>query len=437
MAEAAAHRDGGARVRKFPVQSIAAGFFTALLAVAAGYVHLLFAPIVPTGRLWAWSGAMAAVILVMVALPFAGVTSRSAPVATARFQAMAGRTAAVLFSLAVAASVWLLLPYASEDLRLLMVAFYAAAVAGQMIVLAESLATVAFGAISVFGSTAAFFFMAPGRYSTPLALFLLAFAAILLGLAVAVRRAARSAVHARLDAETASRERAAALDRAAEAQAAKARFIAAATHDLRQPLQAAALFFEQFAKSGAAEAAEGARLAFRETDVLLDQVLNHLRLDSGKVEPKLEVAPVQALLARVVQDAAPLAGANGVSIRCGASSRRVITDPDLAVRILRNFVQNALRHSQGRRILIGCRTRADAVRIYVVDDGLGIPAEDRPLLFIEYARGSLPGGGGMGLGLASARRLAELMGAHAGFDARWPTGAAFFLELPRSGPASG
>lgn len=428
-------------MKEYRIQSVAAGSFTALLAVATAYVHLLFAPIVPTGRLWSWSGAMAFVIVLMVALPLAG-SMRKPPVRNARFLAHAGRTAAILFSLVVAASVWLLLPFASEDLRLLMVAFYAAAVAGQMIVLAGSLATVSFGAFSVFGSTAAFFFLAPGRYSTPLALFLLAFAAILLGLAVAVRRASRSAALARLDAEAASRERAAALDRAAEAQAAKVRFIAAATHDLRQPLQAAALFFEQFTRSAGgeagADAAEGARLAFRETNVLLDQILNHLRLDAGEVEPKLEVAAVQMLLARVAQDTAPLARANGIVIRWVATSRHVVADPDMVVRILRNFVQNALRHSQGRRILVGCRSRADTVRIYVTDNGTGIPAEERPLLFIEYARGSRQrgDGGGMGLGLAAARRLAELMGARAGFDPRWPNGAAFFLELSRSEPSS-
>jgi signal transduction histidine kinase len=128
---------------------------------------------------------------------------------------------------------------------------------------------------------------------------------------------------------------------------------------------------------------------------------------------------------------APIAAVQGVTIRTVASGAIVIADINLSIRILRNFVQNALRHARCETILIGARRHGARLRIYVLDDGAGVAAEDVPLLFEEYAQGAESRGkGGMGLGLASSRRLAALMDGRADYDARWQHGAAFFLELP-------
>jgi signal transduction histidine kinase len=92
-----------------------------------------------------------------------------------------------------------------------------------------------------------------------------------------------------------------------------------------------------------------------------------------------------------------------------------------------------VRHSAGRRVLVGARRRQDRVRLWVIDDGHGIPVADRATLFDEFVQGSDHGDhvrGGFGLGLASARRMARLMGGDAGFDPKWERGSAFWLELP-------
>ncbi len=418
------------------VEFLAAGSFTILLVGTLVYVHSLFAPIMPAARLWAWSSSMGVVIAIMGAAPLGVLFKRPSDREIVRIWAPVGKIVAVLYDTAIAASVWVLLPYASEPLRLLMVTFYAAAIAGQVIATAESLWTIAFGVVSVFGSAALFFFIAPGPYSTPLALFLLAFGAMMMGLAVVLKQAIRSAITARIDAEAASSELAVALDKVTAAQAAKARFIAAATHDLRQPLQAAALFFDQSIKGRDAdarlEAVDGAMQAFRETNTLLDQILNHLRLDSGTIRPQMTRQTVAELIARVASEMEPAAGAAGLRIRTVASNVAVDADADFVARVLRNFLQNAIRHSQAKAVLVGVRIKAERVRIYIVDDGVGIAPADAPTLFEEYAQGASSRGHGMGLGLASARRLAELMGGRADLDPRWRRGAAFFVELARA-----
>jgi signal transduction histidine kinase len=437
---AATDQDDFTKVRgaESRIEFLAAGSFTILLLGTLWYVHSLFEPIMPASRLAAWTGGMAAVIVIMAVVPGLVLYLRPSDDDIVRIWSPVGKIVAVLYDIAIAASVWMLLPYASEHLRLVMVIFYAAAIAGQVMATAESLYTVAFGVVAIFGSAAAFFFIAPGPYSTPVALFLIAFGAIMIGLAVALKQAMRSAIRARFQAEAASRELAGALEQVTSAQTAKARFIAAATHDLRQPLQAAALFFDQTAKGRDAEARqnafEGTRMAFRETNALLDQILDHLRLDAGGVEARCAVVPVGGLIARVAAEVQPLADVENVQVLTVGSSVTAMADVTLATRVLRNFVQNALRHARCRRILIGARRHGACVRIYVIDDGDGVPAEDVAILFEEYAQGAgSRGKGGMGLGLASSRRLAELMDGRADYDAAWEQGAAFFLELPRAG----
>ncbi|HEX2591489.1 MAG TPA: HAMP domain-containing sensor histidine kinase [Rhizomicrobium sp.] len=417
------------------LEFLAAGSFTILLLGTLAFVHTLFEPIMPSSRLWSWTGPMAAVIVIMAVVPGLVLYLKPNDDQIVRIWSPVGKIVAVLYDTAIAASVWILLPFASEHLRLVMVIFYAAAVAGQVIATAESLYTVAYGVIAIFGSTSAFFFIAPGPYSTPIALFLLAYGAMMMGLAVALKQAMRSAIRARIQAETASSDLAAALDKVTLAQTAKNRFIAAATHDLRQPLQAAALFFDQSVKGRDAEARlqafDGARMAFGETNALLDQILDHLRLDAGGVEARCTAEPVERLVSRVAAEVAPIAAVQGVAIRTVASSAEVAADINLSIRILRNFVQNALRHARCETILIGARRHGARLRIYVLDDGAGVAGDDIPLLFEEYAQGAESRGkGGMGLGLASSRRLAALMDGRADYDARWQHGAAFFLELP-------
>ena len=412
-----------------------AGAFTILIAGTLAYVHMLFADIVPPARLWAWTAMVIAAIVVMVVLPLAVLVRRPDDAEIMALWSPLGKFAAILFDAAVAASVWLLLPYASEPLRLLMVVFYAACVSGQVISTAESLGTITFGVVSIFGSAALFFVMAPGPYSVGLALFLVAFGALMIGVAATLKIAIRSAIAARLAAEAISADLAAALAAATEARQAKTRFIAAATHDLRQPLQAAALFFNRIAarQSAAGDpAVVNARLAFAEAAGLLDQLLEHLRLDGGMIRPEVQHTELGAVIPRVCAEVAEIAAVSAFRIDQVGTGLAVQADPALLVRILRNLLHNAMRHSRGSRILVGARRRGDRVRIYVVDNGRGISTALAADLFEDVkAHGPDPvGQKGVGLGLPSSRRMAELMGGSMGLDPVWRHGAAVYCELP-------
>jgi signal transduction histidine kinase len=115
------------------------------------------------------------------------------------------------------------------------------------------------------------------------------------------------------------------------------------------------------------------------------------------------------------------------------SGLRVLADPALVERALGNFIGNAIRHAHASRILIGARHHDSCVRIWVIDDGVGIPVRDQEVIFDHYVQGSNHGDeirGGFGLGLATVVHLAKLMNGTAGLDKRWKNGSAFWLELP-------
>ena len=188
-----------------------AGLLALLVGGTLADVHSLFAPLVPTRELWAWTGSTAFVTALMILVPLLFYRRQPDAAEIARFWSPLGKVVAVLFDLAVAASVWVLLPYASEPLQLLMVIFYSAAISGQVIATAESIGTIIFGVIAVFGSAALFFLDSETLYATSLAIFLLAFGALMVGTALVLKQAIRSAVTQGLRAEAISKELALAL----------------------------------------------------------------------------------------------------------------------------------------------------------------------------------------------------------------------------------
>lgn len=267
-------------------------------------------------------------------------------------------------------------------------------------------------------------------HSPAMILFALAYGYVALSLRGVLQRAVTRETEARQTAE-------AALGRVAAEQAARSRFLASASHDLGQPLQAARLFFEQAMRSPdpaqRERAQRNAAWAFDSSEQLLEQMLDHLRLEAGAVKANPVQGPVGSLIARVAElheAAARLAGTELVAMPTGLSA---IADPALAERALSNLVANSLRHAKATRVLIGARRHAGRVRLWVIDDGVGVCEADAPRLFEDYAQGSdRPDEirGGFGLGLGSARRIAELMGGAVGLDRNWTHGAAFWLDLP-------
>ena len=216
------------------------------------------------------------------------------------------------------------------------------------------------------------------------------------------------------------------------------RFLASASHDFGQPVNAARLYFEQLRRStGTAEkakAASGLEWALESVSQMVDQVTNYLRLDAGVVTGAQVAVPLGPVIAQVVEHNEPAARLGGVQLRTLATTLAVVGDKALIERALGNLIGNAIRHAGAARILVGAKRHQGRVRLWVIDDGRGVALADQVRLFDPYVQGTDHQGevrGGYGLGLASVRLAAELMKGDAGYAPRWTNGSAFFVELTR------
>ena len=238
------------------------------------------------------------------------------------------------------------------------------------------------------------------------------------------------------------RERTAELDdarRAADrANDAKSRFLAAASHDLRQPFQAMRLFLDVLLQRADDPRNQLvlARLdeAFQAGEALLIALLDISTLEAGTVK----VAPIPVALDQVLHglaaDAAPLAAQKGLGFRWVPCRRVVKTDPVLLQRMVRNLLSNALRYTDRGGVLLGCRRRGGRLVIEVWDSGIGIPPDSLDAVFEDFAR--LESGGrehGMGLGLSVVRRTAGLLGCAVSVRSTVGKGTVFALTLPADG----
>jgi len=234
--------------------------------------------------------------------------------------------------------------------------------------------------------------------------------------------------HSRLEAETAN--------------IGKTRFLAAASHDLLQPLHAARLFTAALAERDPDNPlVSSIDNGLGAVEILLDTLLDISKLDAGAVKPEIRPIAVGPLLESIVAGFAPLAAKRGVSLRLVSTGATVSTDPALLRRVLQNFVANAIRYARGdrtdRRVLIGCRRIGDRLRIDVCDNGPGIPDEKRGIIFQEFARLDHGTGGdgaerGLGLGLAIVDRIARMLGSPVGLRSAVGRGSVFSISLPRA-----
>jgi signal transduction histidine kinase/CheY-like chemotaxis protein len=226
-------------------------------------------------------------------------------------------------------------------------------------------------------------------------------------------------------------------ERAEQASGAKTRFLAAASHDIRQPVHALGLFlgaFDAQALSGRNAALMGPlRESARGLREMLDGVLDLSQAESGQVRLQLGAVPVQALLDMAERDYAPLAEAQGLVLRTAPSALVLHADALLTERVLRNLVSNAVRYTRHGGVLLGARRRGAQVVLEVWDTGPGIAAPEQALVFEEFQRGAgaaTAGHAGLGLGLAIARRFAQVQGGTLVLASRPGRGSVFRLTLP-------
>jgi signal transduction histidine kinase/integral membrane sensor domain MASE1 len=200
-----------------------------------------------------------------------------------------------------------------------------------------------------------------------------------------------------------------------EANQAKSRFIAAASHDLRQPLHALGLFVDRL--HGRVNAAERRGIveqidaAIAAMDELFNELLDISKLDAGVLTPTISDFPIAHLLKRTEITFAATAHKKGLSLRIVSNSAWVRSDPILLERILMNLVSNAVGCTAGGGIVVGCRRRDGQLRIEVWDSGPGIPKDQYQNIFAEFHQlgGPQHERGGLGLGLAIVDRLCRLL----------------------------
>jgi len=240
-----------------------------------------------------------------------------------------------------------------------------------------------------------------------------------------------------------------ALDAKAEAERAslaRSKFLAAASHDLRQPVQSLLLLIEvmkiRLAGSPMEQVTTQMEHALDGLRLLLNSLLDMSKLDAGVVVPALDEVDLGALLARLAEEYRIRAAEKGLRLRLVNSGLKVISDPALLERLLRNLLENALRYTPSGRILLGCRRRTDGVDIVVADTGIGIAPEHQDAVFEEFhqvANSARDRSQGLGLGLAIVRRLTWLLGGTISLRSTLGRGSRFNVRLPfrppeRSGP---
>lgn len=196
----------------------------------------------------------------------------------------------------------------------------------------------------------------------------------------------------------------------------KTRFLAAASHDLRQPLSSAQLFLESMNESGMEGLELGylhkAKVALASLSNLLDTLLDVARLDSGGIEPHVADFPVSAVLDRLVPEFASVARSAGLAFDFVPSTAWVRTDMHLLETVLRNLISNAIRYTPKGRVVVGCRRRASGLLICVWDTGIGIEGEHLEAIFSAYYQVPAGKGGrgtGIGLGLSIVERISTLL----------------------------
>jgi signal transduction histidine kinase len=343
-----------------------------------------------------------------------------------------------LCNIATAGSVWVFLPAAGPELRALLLVLYAWYLIIQFAAATEATQVLRSAVVLVLGSLTAWLLTARPPYFLPLSLFLPLFGATLIAIRRFVREAVTKAKAAEATADAARRELAAALVSLERERDAKTHFIRAASHDLQQPLQAASLFLDRI-KPGArageqARSLGGLRQALTAARSLVASMLDHLKLEGGAVRPDMTAVQAGEVFDGVLLTQGPAAAEAGLRISMVGRRVGLYADPSLLARAVENLVANAIRHSGGRRILMGARARTGEVTIWVIDDGRGLTAGDEARIFNPFEQGVHVGeAGGFGLGLASTWGLVALMDGTCGVRAGLTRGAAFFIRLRAEG----
>lgn len=218
----------------------------------------------------------------------------------------------------------------------------------------------------------------------------------------------------------------------------KSRFLAAASHDLRQPLAALMIFLElleseQHLSLKGKDILEHAQQSTTSLRNLLDALLDISKYDAGAIKPTLRVFSIQNLFNELENEFRPLAEQKGIRLRFAPCKALVESDPNLLSQILRNLISNAICYTPSGRVLVGCRHRQGLLSIEVHDTGIGIAEDQIPKIFDEFYQvdnSERDREQGLGLGLSIVDRAARLLGHDVTLRSRLGKGSSFGLTVP-------
>ncbi len=224
---------------------------------------------------------------------------------------------------------------------------------------------------------------------------------------------------------------------AEQANAAKSRFLAAASHDLRQPLQTLGIYLHMIGERAEEPAlrklVDAARDGFEATQRLLNSLMDIATLETGVISPQLGELDLPVFLERICEEGRLEAAGKGLGFRVTCSGARVTTDPAMLERIVRNLLSNALKYTHSGTIRVTCRQARGFTAIKVQDTGPGIPQDRLHLIFEDFYQIGNPERDrrkGLGLGLATVARLSRLLGYRVRVLSRPGRGAIFLIEIP-------
>lgn len=399
-----------------PTRMVPEAVALVVMATVLLFVRYHFADSVHPVALIGWLAFMWLCIAARIGSVIMGIRAGG----TERGRGPGGHYITFAFCMGIVASVWILMPAADPMLRLIMIILCMWFIAMVIILNPDALAVA--GSLAVVASMAAFALIYDIPYAWALAGFLLMEGAALIMIRRMSVRASRALEQA-LAVVQAERD-------------AKTRFLAAASHDLQQPIMAARLYFDRVLTDPPGpqreRAVNGGRSAFEMTQKLLESMLDYLRLEAGAVQARVAVVTLHEAGAAALLEHEPSLRAASIEARV-VGRAQAAADEHLVRRIVGNLVANMVKHSGGTRLLIAARQRQHATELWVIDNGAGIASEDAPRIFDDYFQGSDRAAqrvGGFGLGLASAKRMADLMDGSLQIDPRWRHGAAFVLRLP-------
>jgi len=230
---------------------------------------------------------------------------------------------------------------------------------------------------------------------------------------------------------------------AEQANAAKTKFLAAASHDLRQPIHAQGLFLEVLSRTELnaqqRELLASASAASDASAEMLNTLLDFSRVEAGVIEPQLQAFGMQPLLNKIEREFVSQADANGLAYRSRETALVVQSDPALIELILRNLVSNAIRYTERGGVLVTCRRRGQQAVMEVWDTGIGIESSQQSEVFREFHQLGNPERDrrkGLGLGLAIVSGLARTLGHELALVSTLQRGSVFRLTLPLATAAS-